>query len=137
MSILNFIDNHTGLIVGIIVLVVALALYLRGEAKGFFAFWYETLSEFDQRANRLIPSTKRMALIATIYVLDWAFVKLTLAVCRWIDKGNDPTGIYIFVLVTLAGVGTGTYVAGKWIAGKFGGSSDPNAILTPKGDSNA
>ncbi|MBS1771158.1 MAG: hypothetical protein JSS77_16025 [Acidobacteria bacterium] len=132
MTILNFIDNHTGLIVGTIFLIVTVLLYLHGEAKGMFAFFYDTLSEFDPRANRLVPSTKRMALISTVYALDWAFVKLTLAVCRWIDKGNDPTYLYIFVLVTLAGVGTGTYVAGKWIAGKFGGSSDPAAPLEVK-----
>ena len=131
MGILAFIDSHTGLIAWGLTAIVVLILYLRHETAGLFPFLRETLSE---RGNdgQLTSSTKRMSLLASVAMLLWGYAKLTLAVCRWVDRGGDPTGLYMATLAMVGGLSGTTYLIGKWIAGKVGASSDPNSSLTPK-----
>lgn len=120
MQILSFLDAHAGLFTWAIFGLVLLALYRKAEAKGFFTFLYETFSEFDPRMNRLVPSTKRMTLISSTWVLLWGYAKLTLAVCRWIDQGNNPTTIYIALalgVMCLAGL---SYIVTKVLGSRFG-----------------
>lgn len=115
----SVLDAHTGLFVWAIVGLVLLVLYLRGQARGFWPFLRETLSERDPKTGDLTASTKRMTLLASLWVVLWGYAKLTLAVCRWIDKGNDPTAIYITVALGVLGLAGGTYLGGKWLAGKL------------------
>jgi len=125
-----FIEAHLGLVCWSLVGLVLLVLYLRGQAQGFWPFLRDTLSEWDLTAQRMIPSTKRMTLLLALWASLWAFTKLTLAVCRWIDKGNDPTAIYITVALAVLGLAGGTYLGGKWLAGKLPPGLGPDSTDT-------
>lgn len=114
-----FIEAHLGLVCWALVGLVLLVLYLRGQARDFWPFLRETLSERDPSTGTLTASTKRMTLLLSLWASLWAFAKLTLAVCRWIDKGNDPTAIYITVALAVLGLAGGTYLGGKWLSGKL------------------
>lgn len=132
MSILNFIDNHTGLIAWFIVGLILLVLYLRGETAGLFPFLRETLSERDLKTGQPIASTKRMTLLASTWVLLWGYMKLTLAVCRWIDKGGDPTTIYGMVSLGVMGLAGITYLGGKWLSKSLPPGLIPDSEPEPK-----
>ncbi len=114
-----FLEAHQGLVCWALVGLVLLVLYLRGQAQGFWPFLAQTLSEWDPATQRWNPSTKRMTLMLALWSSLWAFTKLTLAVCRWIDKDNDPTAIYLTVALAVLGLAGGTYLGGKWLAGKL------------------
>lgn len=127
MTILSYLDHHTGLVIWAIVGLVLLALYLRGQAQGFWPFLRETLSERDPKTGQLTASTKRMTLLASLWVVLWGYAKLTLAVCRWVDKGNDPTAIYITLALGVLGLAGGTYLGGQWLKGKLPAGLLPDA----------
>jgi hypothetical protein len=117
--VITFIDNHTGMVVWAIVGLALLALYLRGQGQGFWPFLRETLSERDPSTGMLTASTKRMTLLASLWVVLWGYAKLTLAVCRWVDRGGDPTAIYITLALGVLGLAGGTYLGGQWLKGKL------------------
>lgn len=125
-----FLEAHLGLVCWALVGLVLLVLYLRGQAQGFWPFLAQTLSEWDPAAQRWNPSTKRMTLLLALWSSLWAFMKLTLAVCRWIDKGNDPTTIYITFALAVLGLAGGTYLGGKWLAGKLPAGLGPDSSDT-------
>ena len=123
---LLLLESHAGIVVWALVGLVLLVLYLRGQARGFWPFVRETLSERDPATGRLTASTKRMTLLASLWVVLWGYMKLTLAVCRWVDKGGDPTTIYLVVAVGVLSLAGATYLGGQYLAGKI-----PAGLPTP------
>lgn len=119
-------ESHTGLMVWALVGLVLLVLYLRGQGQGFWPFLRETLSERDPATGALTASTKRMTLLASLWGVLWGYAKLTLAVCRWVDKGGDPTTIYLVVAVGVLSLAGATYLGGKYLARKL-----PAGLLPP------
>lgn len=123
-SLFAFLEAHLGLVCWSLVGLVLLVLYARGQAREFWPFLRETLSERDPITGVLTASTKRLTLLLSLWASLWAFAKLTMAVCRWIDKGNDPTAIYLFVAGGVLFLAGATYLGGKWLAGRQAQTSD-------------
>lgn len=98
---LQLIDSHVGLIVGALLVVALMVMYARGEMNGLFPWLGQAAS------TNGVPSSKNLGFLVAVATLCWGFVKVTLAVCRWVDKGNDPTYIsiiYLGVVAALAGI---------------------------------
>ena len=96
----TLIENHFGAITGVLLLLFFAVMYVRGEMPAFFTFLRLTLT--DEKTGQ--PSTKSMGYLAGLGALCWSFAKLTLATCRWIDKGGDPSMLFLGELTVIAGL---------------------------------
>lgn len=90
----QFADGHAGVLLGGFIVIALIVMYVRDEMDGFFPWLGRAASEKGE------PSAKNLVYILAGVFLCWGYSKIVLAVCRWIDKGNDPT----FIVLTMAGI---------------------------------
>lgn len=106
-QLLHDLGQHTGIFAGSIALIFIAVLYHRKELDGLFPWLGAAASSRNTPGGPLEPSAKNLGYLFAIAILCWGFAKITLAVCRWIDRGNDPTYIhliYLGVIAALVGV---------------------------------
>jgi hypothetical protein len=114
----RYIDSHVGVLTGAAACTILLVLYARGQGREVWPFLRETLSERDPKTGLLTASSKRMTLLASLWMVLWGYAKLTLAVCRWVDKGQDPTSIYMTVTIGVLSLAGCTYIGGQLVKQK-------------------
>ena len=126
-AVLAIFDQHFGALVAIVLGIYLIIAYTRGELGGLFSFAKEMLSGADGRA-----STKSVGYFAGIMTLCWSFVKVTLATCRRIDAGMDPSMVFVAelaVIATLVGAG---YLFGKYLTAKSTSTPPPPDAQEPQ-----
>ena len=108
-SFLFAVAHNFGAIVAVLFALYLTVAYTRGELQSFFGFLKEMLT--DPETGK--ASSKKVGYFAGTLTMCVGFAKITLAVCRWIEKGNDPTMIYTLVLGAVVGLTGGVLIGAQ------------------------